>query len=106
MERLLKAQAKGGFQQIIRPGVLRFLDFARLNLVKDQKHSAKAQGREYVLDIFSGRATVTVETADGQKQVFSNVGARADVFSGPPVMVSPERNGATALGLTTRGTLG
>ena len=85
---------------------MRFLDFARLNLVKDQKHSAKAQGREYVLDIFSGRATVTVETADGQKQVFSNVGARADVFSGPPVMVSPERNGATALGLTTRDTLG
>jgi 5-deoxy-glucuronate isomerase len=87
MERLLKAQAEGGFQQIVPPGVLRFLDFARLNLVKGQKHSAKAQGREYVLDIFSGRATVTVEMAYGQRQVFSNVGARADVFSGPPVMV-------------------
>jgi 5-deoxy-glucuronate isomerase len=87
MERLLKARAKGGFQPIVPPGVLRFLDFARLNLVKGQKHSAKAQGREYVLDIFSGRATVTVETADGQRHVFSNVGARADVFSGPPVMV-------------------
>ena len=75
MERLLKARAKGGFQQIVPPGVLRFLDFARLNLVKGEKHSAKAQGREYVLDIFSGRATVTVEIANGQRQVFSNVGA-------------------------------
>ncbi len=87
MERLLKARAQGGFQPIVPPGVLRFLDFARLNLVKGQKHSGKTQGREYVLDIFSGRATVTIETADGQRQVFSNVGARADVFSGPPVMV-------------------
>jgi 5-deoxy-glucuronate isomerase len=87
MERLLKAQTEGGFQQIVPPGVLRFLDFARLNLVKGQKHSAKAQGREYVLDMFSGRATVTVETAYGLRQVFSNVGGRADVFSGPPVMV-------------------
>ena len=87
MERLLKAQAGEGFQQIVPPGVLRFLDFARLNLVKGQKHSAKAQGREYVLDIFSGRATVTLEIAYGQRQVFSNVGARTDVFSGPPVMV-------------------
>jgi len=87
MERLIKARAEGGFQQIVRPGVLRFLDFARLNLAKGHKHSGKAQGREYVLDIFSGTATVTIETAAGQRQVFSNVGARADVFSGPPVMV-------------------
>jgi len=87
MERLLKARAAGGFQQIVPPGVLRFLDFARLNLAKGQKYSGKAQGREYVLDIFSGRATVTVETGDGQRQVFSNVGGRADVFSGPPVMI-------------------
>jgi 5-deoxy-glucuronate isomerase len=87
MERLIKAQAERGSQQIVRPGVLRFLDFARLNLVKGQKHSRKTQGREYVLDIFSGTVTVTVETADGQRQVFPNVGARGDVFSGPPVMV-------------------
>ena len=87
MQRLIKAQPSGGFQQIVPPGVLRFLDFARLSLVKGQQHSAKAQGREYVLDIFSGTATVAVEIANGQRQVFSNVGARADVFSGPPVMV-------------------
>jgi 5-deoxy-glucuronate isomerase len=87
MERLLKARAEGGFQQIVPPGVLRFLDFARLTLVKGQNHSGNTQGREYVLDIFSGRGTVTVGTADGQRQVFSNAGARPDVFSGPPVMV-------------------
>jgi 5-deoxy-glucuronate isomerase len=87
MERLLKARAVGGFQQIVPLGILRFLDFARLNLAKGQKYSGKARGREYVLDIFSGRATITVKTANGQRQVFSNVGGRADVFSGPPVMV-------------------
>lgn len=87
MERLIKAQAKQGFQQIVAPGVLRYLDFARLILGKGEKHSAKTQGREYVLDLFSGAATVTVEAADGQRQIFSNVGKRADVFSGPPVMV-------------------
>jgi 5-deoxy-glucuronate isomerase len=87
MERLIKARAKEGFQQIVPPGVLRFLDFARLLLVKGQKHSAKTQGREYVLDVFSGTATITVGMANGHRQLFSNVGARADAFSGPPVMV-------------------
>jgi 5-deoxy-glucuronate isomerase len=87
MKRLIKARAKKGFQRIVKPGILRFLDFARLNLVKGKKYSSKAEGREYVLDIFSGTATVSVTTADGQTHVFSNVGTRADVFSGPPVMV-------------------
>jgi len=87
MERLIKAQAGRGFQQIVPPGVLRFLDFARLSLVKGQRYSGKGQGRELVLDIFSGTATIAVEMAHGQRQVFSKVGARGDVFSGPPVMV-------------------
>jgi 5-deoxy-glucuronate isomerase len=87
MRRLIKARTKKGLQRIVRPGVLRFLDFSRLNLARGQKHSGKTREREYVLDIFSGTVTVTVEMADGQKQVFSNVGARADVFSGPPAMI-------------------
>ena len=87
MKRLIKARAKSGFQRIVRPGVLRHLDFARLNLGKGKKYAAKAEGRELVVDIFSGTATILVETTDGQKQVFSHVGTRADVFSGPPVMV-------------------
>jgi 5-deoxy-glucuronate isomerase len=87
MDRLIKAQAKEGFQQIVPPGVLRFLDFARLSLRKGQRHLANTEGREAVLDIFSGTATITVETANGHKLVFADVGARPDVFSGPPVMV-------------------
>jgi 5-deoxy-glucuronate isomerase len=87
MERLIKAQAKEGFQQIVPPGVLRFLDFARLRLKKGQRYWAKAGERESVLDIFSGTASIAVETANGQSQVFADVGARADVFSGPPVML-------------------
>jgi len=87
MERLIKAQAKEGLQQIVPTGVLRFLDFARLRLRKGQRLSAKLEGREAVVDIFSGTASITVATASGQRQVFSDVGARADVFSGPPVMV-------------------
>jgi len=87
MDRLIKAQAKEGLQQIVPTGVMRFLDFARLRLRKGQRHSAKAQERESVLDAFSGTAGITVETADGRKQVFPEVGARPDVFSGPPVMV-------------------
>jgi len=87
MERLIKARAGRGFQQIVPAGVLRFLDFARLSLVKGQQHSANARGREVVLDIFSGTASIAVETSGGQRQIFSKVGGRADVFSGPPVMV-------------------
>jgi len=87
MERLIKAQATEGFQQIVPPGVLRFLDFARLRLKKGQRYSAKAGERESVLDIFCGTASIAVETANGQSHIFADVGARADVFSGPPVML-------------------
>jgi 5-deoxy-glucuronate isomerase len=87
MERLIKAQTQTGFHQIVQPGVLHFLDFARLSLLKGQRHSGKARAREYVFDIFSGTATIAIEHAKGQRQVFANVGARADVFSGPPVML-------------------
>jgi 5-deoxy-glucuronate isomerase len=66
---------------------MRFLDFARLSLSQGGKYSFRAPGREYVLDIFSGTATVSVQVADGPGQVFSSVGARPDVFSGPPVML-------------------
>jgi 5-deoxy-glucuronate isomerase len=87
MDRHIKARADGRFQQIVPPGMLRFLDFARLRLAQGERHSAHTGGREYVLDIFSGTAAITVETADGKKHVCSNVGGRPDVFAGPPVMV-------------------
>ena len=87
MERLIKARPGRGFQPVVPPGVLRFLDFARLTLAKGEKHGAKAVGREYLLDVFSGAATISVELANGQRQVFGQVGGRPDVFSGPPVML-------------------
>jgi 5-deoxy-glucuronate isomerase len=87
MNRLIKAKAQTGFQQIVPPATLRFLDFARLQLPKGEQHSAEARERECVLDVFSGTATITVATPGRQTLVFSNVGARANVFSGPPVMV-------------------
>jgi len=87
MNRHIKSAPGGKFQQIVAPGTLRFLDFAHLQLARGEKHSSTTGAREYVLDIFSGRATVTVETADGKRQSYESAGGREDVFSGPPVMI-------------------
>ncbi len=86
MERLIKARAGNGYQQIVAPGVLRFLDFARLNLSKGQGYAAKAEARECIIDIFSGTANIAISTTNGHPKIFPAVGGRADVFSGPPVM--------------------
>jgi 5-deoxy-glucuronate isomerase len=86
MERFIKARPEGGFQQIVPPGTLRFLDFARLSLARGDHHSGRTGGREYLLDIFSGTANIRVESTEGNPQVFPNAGGREDVFSGPPVM--------------------
>ncbi|HZT69594.1 MAG TPA: 5-deoxy-glucuronate isomerase [Terriglobia bacterium] len=87
MERHIKAKANGRYQQIVAPGTMRFLEFARLQLKGGEQHSAKTGEREYVLDIFSGTASISIENAKGQRQVYSKAGGRPDVFSGPPVMV-------------------
>jgi 5-deoxy-glucuronate isomerase len=87
MDRLIKAQPDGGLQQIVPTGVLRFLDFARWRLKQGERHTAQTGERECVLDVFAGTGTVTVKTAEGSQQVFADIGDRADVFSGPPVMV-------------------
>jgi len=86
MDQLIKAQPGGKLQQIVPPGTLRFLDFARLRLTKGGRYNGQTDGREYALDFFSGTAALTVETASSTKQVFPTAGGRADVFSGPPVM--------------------
>jgi 5-deoxy-glucuronate isomerase len=87
MDRHIKAKANGKYQQIVASGTLRFLDFARLQLRSGGKYSAETGEREYVLDIFSGAAAISVESVRGRNQVFPRAGARPDVFSGPPVMV-------------------
>jgi 5-deoxy-glucuronate isomerase len=87
MDRLIKSAPAETYQQIVHPGTLRFLDFARLRLEKGERHSASTGAREYVLDVFAGKASITVEMAERKNAVFPLVGGRADVFSGPPVMV-------------------
>jgi len=86
MERLIKARKNGKFQQIVEPGTMRFIDFATLRLDKGERHSLHTGAREYVLDIFSGAITLTINTVGHSKEIFSKIGERSDVFSGPPVM--------------------
>ncbi len=87
MDRHIKAKANGTYLEIVPTGSLRLLDFARLQLKKGEKHAGETGEREYVFDIFSGAASVFVESLLGRKQVFPHAGARPDVFSGPPVMI-------------------
>ena len=87
MERLIKSQPAGNYQEIVRPGTMRFLDFGRLRLGAGQRHSYSTEDREAVLDILSGIASFTVETAAGKKEVFHKAGGRVNVFSAPPVML-------------------
>jgi len=87
MERQIKASKDGKFQTIVRPGVLRFLDFARWRLEKGDRHAFITGDREYVLDLFSGTATVSISTVGRSKEIYARVGTRSDVFDGPPVMI-------------------
>ncbi len=87
MQRHIKARQDDKYQEIVRPGTMRFLDFARLQLKRGERHTGKTGEREYVLDFFSGTASVTVQGPAGNEQMFSKAGGRADVFSGPPAML-------------------
>jgi 5-deoxy-glucuronate isomerase len=87
VNRHIKASRNGRYQEIVPPGTMRFLDFARLMLSPGQKHSLSTGAREAVLDLFGGTASVSVRTPDGKNHSFPEVGARSDVFSGPPQMV-------------------
>ncbi|TAM78889.1 MAG: 5-deoxy-glucuronate isomerase [Acidobacteria bacterium] len=87
MERHIKAMADGKYQQIIAPGTMRYLDFARARLKSGETQPGATGDHEYVLDIFSGTVTISVLSGQSGKQVYEKVGGRADVFSGPPVMV-------------------
>jgi 5-deoxy-glucuronate isomerase len=86
MERLIKARKNGKFQQIVPTGTMRFLDFATLRLDKGERHALQAGAREYVLDIFAGTVPVVINTPGRAKEIYTKIGKRADVFSGPPAM--------------------
>ncbi len=87
MERLIKSRLNGKYQEIVRPGTMRFLEFARLRPEAGNRRSGATDGREYVLDIFSGSASVAIQSGGGKENLFTKVGGRDDVFSGPPVML-------------------
>lgn len=87
MDRLINASKNGELQVIVQPGTLRFLDFSRLQVEKGDRHSLSTGDREYVLDLFSGKATVSVTTVGRSKEIYDKVGGRADVFAGLPVMI-------------------
>jgi len=87
MQRHIKALSQERYQAIVPTGTMRFLDFARLNLRLGERYFGGTGTREYVLDLFSGTASITVEDAAGKTQEFSPVGGRSDVFSGAPVML-------------------
>jgi 5-deoxy-glucuronate isomerase len=86
MNRLIKANRSEKFQQVVAPGVLRFLDFATLQLDRSESHSLQTGPREYVLDIFSGAVTLIIDTLGHPQETYCQIGKRANVFSGPPVM--------------------
>jgi 5-deoxy-glucuronate isomerase len=86
MQRHIKFRADGNYQQIVAPGTMRFLDFARLELPSGQKYSGHTGPREAVVDVFSGAASIKIEAPNGAQE-YGEVGGRADVFSGPPAMV-------------------
>jgi 5-deoxy-glucuronate isomerase len=89
MERHIKWQPEPGtqFTSIVKPGTMRFLDFGRLQLAAGQQYSRSTGEREYVMDIFSGIASIRIVGPDGRTTSFSGVGGRENVFSGAPVMV-------------------
>src|SRR5271167_3306611 len=87
MQRHIKAQPQERYQEIVPPGTMRFLDFGRLDLQPGERYFGGTGAREYVLDLFSGTASITVEDAEGKTLEFNSVGSRSDVFSGAPVML-------------------
>lgn len=87
MNRHIKSPKRGRLQEIVPAGTMRFLNFARLQITEGEAHSTETGARESVLDIFSGTASIRLATADGKEHRMTSVGGRADVFSGPPVMV-------------------
>jgi 5-deoxy-glucuronate isomerase len=87
MERHIKWQPGAGYTPIVKPGTMRFLDFARLQLAKAQHYSGSTGEREYVMDIFAGKASLTVAGPNGGTKNFTGIGGRASVFAGAPIMI-------------------
>jgi 5-deoxy-glucuronate isomerase len=102
MNRHIKSSPGRGYQPIVPPGTLRFLDFARLALTQGEKYSGETGGRELVMDIFGGRASISIESSTA-RTTYESAGGREDVFSGAPAMVYvPIQSRYTVEALTPR----
>ena len=86
MERLIKARSVDGYDPIVTPGAMKYLQFGRLRLAEDQSYEGETGDREFVNDIFAGRVNVQVTRAGAQAPVSMNAGRAGDVFSAPPAM--------------------
>ena len=89
MQRHIKARAvgnSGGLREIAPAGVMRFLEFALLDLKEGETYRGSTGDRECVFDVFSGTASIEAE-AGGSKKAFAGVGGRNDVFSGAPCVL-------------------
>ncbi len=87
MQRHIKWSGNGPLTQIVKPGTMRFLDFARLQLADGKSYQGATGDRECVVDIFSGAAKFRVEQSGAAAVTLEAGGGRANVFDGPPAMV-------------------
>jgi len=89
VQRHIKAQPAGSGERrwdVVPPGALQFLEFVLLTLPAGETYGGSTGDREWVLDVFSGTASIEVESSSFNK-TFPKVGGRHDVFSGPPCVL-------------------
>lgn len=78
-----------GYTHICGPenSPLKYISFGRLQLRRSSEpYSAQSGDKEVVLELFSGRADVTV-ISGGQGYKFENIGERDSIFDGRPTLV-------------------
>lgn len=77
------APLREGYNKIVGRGEkgLRWLEFGRL-ILKSGQWQADTGDCEAVIDIYSGRVTAEIQTADGRGATFEKLGSRDDIFDG------------------------
>lgn len=73
-------------------GNSRFLSLLRLTAEQLGEVTLTTGGQEHVMDVLAGLCTVRVDTADGEKHQFDEVGGRGDIFGGKPEYVYVPRD--------------
>jgi 5-deoxy-glucuronate isomerase len=86
MERLIKSRPIDGYESIVAPGTMKFLEFGRLKLKKGQKYENETGPREFVADVFTGAVSARIAGPADTDPVCLNLSRRGDLFSSPPAM--------------------